>query len=79
MESSKEQLNTETTSTTLKSSSLGKKRLAVIGIICLVLAAVIIGLAVGLSDSGDDIANAPLSVRIKRAEEILDKYPLVDG
>ncbi|XP_076461326.1 dipeptidase 1-like [Babylonia areolata] len=56
------------------------KRLGIVAVIGIVIFAVVVGVAVYLSNRSDfDISKASLEHRVKRAEEILDKYPLVDG
>lgn len=55
-----------------------KKHLAILAIVCIVVFAVVVGVAVGMSNNAK-ISEAPLRERVKRAQEILDQYPLVDG
>ena len=56
-----------------------KKRLAILAIVVgIVVFAVVVGVAVGISNNAK-ISEAPLRERVKRAQEILDQYPLVDG
>lgn len=55
-----------------------KKRLAILAIVCIVVFAVVVGVAVGMNNNAK-ISEAPLQERVKRAQEILDQYPLVDG
>lgn len=57
-----------------------KKRLAILAIFGIVVFAVVVGLAVGLSNSAKgDNSEAPLKDRVERAKGVLEKYPLVDG
>ncbi|CAL1539767.1 unnamed protein product [Lymnaea stagnalis] len=57
-----------------------KRRLIVIGGVTagLCIVALAVGLGVGLKED-DPLSDQPLHLRQKRAEEILSKYPLIDG
>ncbi|KAK7467734.1 hypothetical protein BaRGS_00037042, partial [Batillaria attramentaria] len=64
-----------TTPTFGRNALCSKKRLVVAAVIGIVLVCVVVGLAVGLSQTSEDSHSS----RVKRANDILAKYPLIDG
>ncbi|KAK7467729.1 hypothetical protein BaRGS_00037037 [Batillaria attramentaria] len=82
MESTQDLTASETSSTKFKQRGVcSKQRVFVVGIFLgIVVLCVIVGVAVGISHRQDfDISKASYKQRVKRSEEILDKYPLIDG
>lgn len=59
-----------------------KRLFLILGVACLGVFALVVGLAVGFSTrdgAGEDLSRLPHHERVKRAIGILEKYPLVDG
>ncbi|XP_012944430.1 dipeptidase 1 [Aplysia californica] len=63
-----------------KTRRRNKRLIIIVVVVALtVLVSLAIGLGVGLQDDDENLANLPLHERIERAEEILSRYPLIDG
>ncbi|PVD29597.1 hypothetical protein C0Q70_08852 [Pomacea canaliculata] len=65
-------------STSGRRAVVTKKRFLIVAVVGVVVLALVIGLAAGLSTRGD-MRTASLPERVVRAEDVLGRYPLVDG